>query len=161
MSGSWWKGERGEWYVALQFVLFVVLFAAPFLTPQRTGWPSPWNMVGMGLGLLLGVAGAALIMAGLLSLGQNLTAVPHPKDDATLVEVGAYKIVRHPIYSGIILGAFGWGFLMNNLPTLALAVVLFIFFDIKSRREENALCCKFENYSLYQQRVRKLIPYLY
>ncbi|NKQ34282.1 MAG: isoprenylcysteine carboxylmethyltransferase family protein, partial [Chloroflexi bacterium] len=83
------------------------------------------------------------------------------KEDATLVEYGAYKIVRHPIYSGIILGAFGWGFLMNNLPTLALAVVLFIFFDIKSRREENALCCKFENYGLYQQRVRKLIPYLY
>lgn len=160
MSGSWWKGQRGEWYVVGQFILFAILFAIPFLTVDSI-WPAPWDVVGVVLGLFLGVVGAGLIMAGLLSLGQNLTAVPHPKDDATMVEHGAYKIVRHPIYSGIILGGIGWGLLMNSLPALVLALVLFIFFDVKSRREENALCCKFANYTQYQQRVRKLIPFLY
>jgi len=70
-------------------------------------------------------------------------------------------LVRHPIYSGIILGSFGWGLLNNSLLTLLLALILFIFFDIKSRREEQWLSEKYVNYSTYQARVRKLIPLIY
>ena len=161
MNNSWWKGERGEWYVVLQFILFGLIFAAPFLTRQWSGWPDPWDTIGRVLGFLLIGSGGVLALAGLASLGRNLAAVPHPKDDATLVEHGAYKIVRHPIYSGIILGAFGWGLLMNSFLTLLLALVLFIFFDIKSRREEKWLSSKFNNYGAYQQRVRKLVPFVY
>jgi protein-S-isoprenylcysteine O-methyltransferase Ste14 len=87
--------------------------------------------------------------------------VPHPKEDASLVEHGAYRIVRHPIYSGIILGAFGWALLVNSAITLVLAAVLLLFFDIKSRREEQWLGDKFDGYAAYQQRVRKLLPFLY
>ncbi|MFN2134503.1 MAG: methyltransferase family protein [Candidatus Promineifilaceae bacterium] len=161
MKNTWWKGERGEWYVVLQFILFAIIFAAPFATPQFRGWSSPWSEIGRGLGLLFILAGGLLIVAGLASLGRNLAAVPHPKENATLVEHGAYKIVRHPIYSGIILGAFGWGMLMNSLVTLLLAALLLPFFDIKSRREERFLNLKFDGYAAYQQRVAKLLPYIY
>jgi len=158
---SWWKGERGEWYVVFQFILFGLIFAAPFLTRQWSGWPAPWDTIGRVSGILLIGAGGLLAMAGLASLGSNLAAVPHPKDDATMVEHGAYKIVRHPIYSGIILGALGWGLFMNSWLALLLALGLLLFFDIKSRREEKWLSAKFNNYPSYQQRVRKLLPYLY
>jgi protein-S-isoprenylcysteine O-methyltransferase Ste14 len=158
---SWWKGERGEWYVVLQFIFFAIIFAAPFVTGVYSGWSSPWDAIGRVLGILLMSLGIALALAGLISLGRNLAAVPHPKDDATLVEYGAYKIVRHPIYSGIILGAFGWGFLMNSAITILLAAGLFLFFDIKSRREEKALSAKFGDYDAYRQRVRKLVPFIY
>ncbi len=161
MNNRWWKGERGEWYVVLQFALFALIFAAPALTRQYSGWPEPWDMIGRALGVLLMGVGGLLILAGLASLGRNLDVVPHPKDDANLVEHGAYKIVRHPIYSGIILGAFGWGFLSNSVISLLLAAVLFLFFDIKSRREEKWLNHKFSDYAAYQQRVRKLLPFLY
>ena len=161
MNNNWWKGERGEWYVVVQFVLFALIFAAPFLTRQLSGWSDPWSMIGRLLGLLLMGIGGILALAGLGSLGRNLAVVPHPKDDASLVEYGAYKIVRHPIYSGVILGAFGWAFLMNSLLTLLLAAILFLFFDIKSRREEKWLSRKFETYPAYQQRVRKLVPFIY
>lgn len=161
MNNSWWKGERGEWYVVMQFVLFALIFAAPILTSQYSGWSAPWDMIGRGLGLLLIGTGGLLAMGGLASLGRNLAVVPHPKEDANLVEYGAYKIVRHPIYSGIILGAFGWAFLMNNALTLLLAAILFLFFDIKSRREEKWLSDKFSEYPTYQQRVCKLLPFLY
>lgn len=160
MVNQWWKGERGEWYVVLQFILFALIFAAPFLT-NGSGWSAPWDGIGRVLGLLLLAGGGLLVLAGLVSLGRNLAAVPHPKEDASMVEHGAYKIVRHPIYSGIILGAFGWAFLLNSVLTLLLATVLLFFFDIKSRREEKWLSDKFNGYAAYQQRVRKLLPFLY
>jgi protein-S-isoprenylcysteine O-methyltransferase Ste14 len=161
MNNGWWKGKRGEWYVVLQFILFALVFTAPFVTSQFSGWPDPWAMVGQVLGFLFIIVGGMLALAGLVSLGRNLAAVPHPKDDANLVEYGAYKIVRHPIYSGIILGAFGWALLMNSFLTLFLAAILFLFFDIKSRREEKWLAAKFKDYPAYQQRVRKLVPFVY
>ncbi|MFN2141645.1 MAG: methyltransferase family protein [Candidatus Promineifilaceae bacterium] len=161
MSSSWWKGERGEWYVVVQFILFGIIFLAPFLTSQTSGWSDPWHMIGRVLGILLVILGGILALAGLASLGRNLAVVPYPKDDASFVGYGAYKIVRHPIYSGIILGAFGWGLLMNSVFTLLLAAVLFLFFDIKSRREEQWLGEKFDGYAAYQQRVHKLLPFIY
>jgi len=154
-------GERGEWYVVIQFLLFVLIFLVPLLAPKLVEWPSPWDMIGMGLGVVLGLTGVLIALFGVLSLGQSLTAVPYPKEDAVLVESGAFRIVRHPIYSGIILGSLGWGLLTNSLLALLLSAVLFIFFDVKSRREELWLCEKYSNYPDYQARVRKLIPFIY
>ena len=154
-------GQRGEWYVAIQLLLFVLIFLAPIVLPELVEWPEPWDMIGMALGILLLGAGGLMAMAGVLSLGSNLTAVPYPKDEATLVEGGAYRLVRHPIYSGIILGSFGWGLLTTSLLALFLTLLLFFFFDIKSRREERWLCEKYADYPDYQERVRKLIPLIY
>ena len=154
-------GQRGEWYVAIQFLLFGLIFFVPLLAPKLVKWPSPWNTIATGLGVALVLIGGLLVLAGLLSLGRNLTAVPYPKEDAVLVESGAFRFVRHPIYSGIILGSFGWGLLTNSLFALLLAMVLFIFFDLKSRREEQWLSEKYVDYTAYQSRVRKLIPLIY
>lgn len=159
MKPRW--GQRGEWYVAIQFLLFALLFFVPLLAPKLVKWPNPWNMIATGLGVALVLIGGLLVLAGILSLGRNLTAVPYPKEDAVLVESGAFRFVRHPIYSGIILGSLGWGLLTNSLLTLLLALVLFIFLDVKSRREEQWLCEKYAGYTVYQARVRKLIPLIY
>lgn len=161
MSDKTRWGQRGEWYVVVQMILFALIFFSPFVSTNSGQWPDPWRMISFGLGVILALVGALLAFAGVISLGSNLAAVPHPKDDATLVESGAFRIVRHPIYSGLILGAFGWGFLFQSWLTLLLALGLFIFFDIKSRREEQWLLQKYDNYPAYQARVRKLIPLIY
>ncbi len=161
MKSGWWKGERGEWYVVGQFVFFGLIFAVPFLTGSFGSWPAPWNVIGFALGLLMGGLGLLLTLAGLVSLGRNLAVVPQPKADAVFVESGAYRLVRHPIYSGIVLGALGWGLLTNSLATLLLAAGLLLLLDVKSRREEQWLREKFPEYAGYQQRVKKLFPYIY
>jgi protein-S-isoprenylcysteine O-methyltransferase Ste14 len=154
-------GQRGEWYVAIQFLLFILIFLEPLALPEIVQWPPPLDLLGIGMGVILLGAGGLIAMFGVLSLGRNLTAVPYPKDEAKLVEDGAYRYVRHPIYGGIIIGSFGWGLLTNSILALVLSVVLFLFFDIKSRREEQWLAEKYTNYSDYQRRVRKLIPLIY
>jgi protein-S-isoprenylcysteine O-methyltransferase Ste14 len=156
----WWQGTRGEWYFVVQLVLFALILLAP-LAPGQPGWPSALSWPARGLGLLLGLAGLALAAAGLVGLGSNLSVLPHPKDDAELVQGGVYGLARHPIYGGLIVGAVGWALLTNSLLALGLALVLLLFFEIKSRREERQLLARFPAYAAYRRRVRKFFPYLY
>jgi protein-S-isoprenylcysteine O-methyltransferase Ste14 len=109
----------------------------------------------------LGLLGLILILLGLFSLGTNLTPFPRPREDNRLVETGVYGLVRHPIYSGLVLGSLGWACLLASSLTLGYALILFLFFDIKSRQEEKWLAGKHAHYRAYQNRVRKLIPFIY
>jgi len=161
MNDDYQWGNRGEGYVFVQIVLFIIILLLPIEGPELERWPAPWAIVGSIVGIVLALAGIAISVAGVLRLGSNLTVVPHPKEDATFVEGGAYGIVRHPIYSGIVLASIGWGFITNNVLVLLMAVTLLLFFDIKTRREEKWLCAKFTEYPSYQERVKKLIPYIY
>jgi protein-S-isoprenylcysteine O-methyltransferase Ste14 len=156
----WWQGTRGEWYFVVQLLLFALILLAP-LAPGQPGWPSALSWPARALGLLLGLAGLALAAAGLLGLGSNLSVLPHPKDDAELVQGGVYGLARHPIYGGLIVGAVGWALLTNSLLALGLALVLLLFFEIKSRREERQLLARFPAYAAYRRRVRKFFPCLY
>ncbi len=158
---SWWQGKRGEWYVVVQVILFLLVAFGPRTWPGLPAWTPPFTWLGFIVGGLLILLGGFLSLAGLLGLGSNLTALPYPKDDATFVETGPYRLVRHPIYSGLILAAFGWALWVNGWLTLGYALLLFIFFDLKSRREEGWLKEKFAGYGAYQKRVRKLIPFVY
>lgn len=160
-NNRYWLGSKGEGYVIIQFGLFGLIFVTPFLTRPSNNWSDPWRTAGLIAGLVFLGCGLLLALWGLLSLGDNLTAVPRPKENASMVQNGAYRLVRHPIYSGIILGALGWGFFMNSWPTLLLVIILFLFFDVKSRQEEKWLAEKYENYHAYQTKVKKLIPFIY
>ncbi len=157
----WWKGWRGEWYVVAQVGLFLLVALGPRTWPGLPAWAAPYTWLGSVAGAALVVAGGLLALAAVVGLGDNLTAVPYPKDDATLVDTGPYQLVRHPIYSGLVFVALGWGLWVHGWLTIGYAVLLFVFFDIKSRREEQWLTEKFPGYAAYQKRVRKLIPLVY
>ncbi len=160
-SSHWWKGAHGEWYVVAQVVLVVLVFFGPRTMEGWITWSDPFAQIGSIAGAILFLAGLLLIIAGIFKLGPNLTAVPFPKDQATLVETGPYGFVRHPMYSGGVLLALGWALWVHGWLTIGYALILFLFFDGKSRREEQWLKDKFPGYADYQRRVRKLIPYLY
>lgn len=159
--GPWWRGERGEWYVVAQVALFALVVAGPRSARGWPAWSQPWAGVTTWFGPVLMLVGAALAIGAVFRLGRNLTALPYPKDCSELVEIGPYSIVRHPIYSGLILGAFGWALWVHGWLTLLWALVLFVFFDVKSRLEERWLVEKFPGYPEYRTRVKKLIPWLY
>ncbi len=157
----WWKNTRGEWFVVFQTFLFALIAFGPGWIDARPDLPDGWRAAALVAGLALDAIGLLLALAGLWWLGDNLSALPHPKDDATLVESGPYRVVRHPIYSGLIVGAFGWALMNTSLLTLVYAAILLAFFDVKSRREERWLARKFPDYAAYQARVAKLIPLIY
>ncbi|MFH2119369.1 MAG: methyltransferase, partial [Pseudomonadota bacterium] len=72
-----------------------------------------------------------------------------------------FALVRHPIYSGGLLFSLGWALYVQGWLTLGYVAALFVFLDVKSRREERWLTEKFPTYTAYQQRVRRLVPFVY
>ena len=157
----WWKGARGEWYVVTQFALFALVVFGPRKFSGWPTWTSPYDLIGLIMGSVLLVVGGLLIVSGVFRLGSNITALPYPKEEAVLIETGPYRIVRHPMYGGAIIAAFGWAFLVHGWLTIGYAMILFVFFDIKSRSEEWWLKERFSDYIMYKKRVHKLIPFVY
>jgi protein-S-isoprenylcysteine O-methyltransferase Ste14 len=78
-----------------------------------------------------------------------------------LVQSGVYAVVRHPIYSGIIIGLVGIALIFGSWAGIACSVIVLLFFDAKSRLEEKWLIEKYPEYPAYRMRVRKLIPFIY
>ncbi|MEY3869485.1 MAG: methyltransferase family protein [Microcoleaceae cyanobacterium] len=155
-------GKRGEFLVFLQgvFILgffLIPVYKIPVLTLDKPlGLELKWIMVGF-----LGLGSAILFIKGLIDLGKSLTPLPYPREDGELVTTGVYQLVRHPVYSGVILGCLGMTIFWESVSHLILTVLLLIFFDIKARKEEVFLMEKYVDYGEYRQRVKKLIPGIY
>lgn len=145
---------RGGWWVVAQFTLFGLILLA--LTRDR------------GAELVLQVAGWALFfiggagsLAGLWAIRDKLTALPAPLDHAVLRQRGAYSIVRHPIYGGLILGFFGLALQGGNLLAIALSLALIPFFYAKTSVEEKMLVDTFPEYRDYRKRVPfRVLPWI-
>jgi len=152
-------GPRGEGWVVLQIVLLAVVIIAGLASDGA--WTGPLASLTSPLGLALLLAGGLLAGRGILDLGRNLTPVPRPREDARLVDTGAYALVRHPLYGGLALGALGWSLLVASPLSLLLVAVLAIVLDLKSRREEAWLRERYPGYLAYMARTRRLIPWLY
>jgi protein-S-isoprenylcysteine O-methyltransferase Ste14 len=150
-------GSRGEGWVALQIVLLATAGAAALIRPA---WGGVALAVSALVGVVLIVAGGILVIRGAVDLRDALTPLPYPRDDARLVETGIYARVRHPIYGGVILGAFGWALLTASAVALVLAAVIAGFFALKSAREEAWLMGAFPGYAAYRRRTRRFIPWI-
>jgi protein-S-isoprenylcysteine O-methyltransferase Ste14 len=151
-------GPRGEGWFAVQLALLGAIGLAGGLGPA---WHGGSRTLGLEVGTAAVVAGGLLALWGLVDLGRYLSPFPKPLTGARLVDCGAYALVRHPIYGGLIVAAAGWGLVTASPPALLGAAVLAVFFDLKSRREEVWLAQQFDAYEAYRARTRRLLPWLY
>ena len=143
----------------IQVVLLALVAAAGLLGgPVLAG--AARIAAGMAGAVLL-AAGGFLAVRGVVDLREALTALPHPRDGAQLVDTGAYARVRHPIYGGIILGATGYALLTASPPALLGSALLLAFFRLKSGREEQWLRERYPGYDAYAARTRRMLPGIY
>ena len=83
------------------------------------------------------------------------------KDNPDLVTTGPYHAIRHPIYTGIILGAVGTA-LATTLFGLIAAAVLAGFFIYSALNEERYLTERFPDaYPEYKRHSKMLIPFVF
>ena len=152
------KSSRGELYVLVQAILLIALFFGP---KDVFGLPDKLNQTLWWIGQILFYSGIVIAIWAAILLGPNLTPLPKPKPSGQLIQTGLYKLVRHPIYFGVILVSFGWAGIEQTVYTLVLAFIVLIFFDLKSRQEERWLTQKFSEYAEYKMTTKKLIPFVY
>jgi protein-S-isoprenylcysteine O-methyltransferase Ste14 len=161
ITTNWWRGDRGEYWVIAQGVLLLVFAIIPPNTHSIDLYSSFWLYTSWILTAIFGVLALVFLGRSLSDLGQNLTPLPHPRDEGQLVTTGVYGLVRHPMYSGVIYLALAYVSWQMSLTHLVGSIVLFVFFDAKSRKEEVWLTDKFLDYTSYSNSVKKLIPLIY
>lgn len=118
------------------------------------------SQVVRGVGVALLVCGLGTAVWARIYLGRNWGTPMSEKDEPELVSSGPYSVVRHPIYSGIVLGAIGTA-LAVSLGWLVPAAVLLAYFGYSATVEERMLTEQFPKaYPAYQARTKMLIPFL-
>ncbi len=151
-------GARGGWWVAAQVPVLLGAFAIPLASGAGAlGFSAAVQWTGFALTAVGGV----FSLLGLVTLGDALTPFPHPRDGSRLREHGIYARMRHPIYSGLIVGSVGWALWWQSLWGLAYALVVLVFFDRKAAREERWLNAHYAGYAAYQRRVKRFFPGIY
>lgn len=140
-----------------QLVLFVLAFIVIPSTDGLFGRLPVPGARAIGLGLMgLGVVVGILAMA---QLGRQLVPQPTPIRGGRLIDSGTYGVVRHPIYTAVLLLVAGSIVRSLSLAGLALLLIAVAFFDRKSAYEESLLAAAYPGYDDYRRRVRwKLVP---
>lgn len=154
-------GPRGEGWVVAQFFLFALIAATGLRDVVSRGSWIAWGPVPALAGVAAILAGGLVAGRGVWDVRASFSPFPRPVAGAPLIETGAYRLVRHPIYSGLVLAAVGWGILTGSILAIMAAAVLFLLLAGKSRREEAWLCVVHPEYGAYQARTRRLIPWVY
>ena len=113
------------------------------------------------LGFFLTIAGLAFACWARVILGRNWSGVVQLKKDHELIVRGPYSIVRHPIYTGLLLAFLGTALAIGAWRGLIATAIVAVSFWRKLRLEERWLCELFgEQYAAYMRRVRALVPWV-
>lgn len=159
-------GRNAAW---LRSPAFYLVASALFFWISWLGWiplpvnPSPLTRSTMLLiGIFLYFPGLAFVLWGRLALGKNYFVSTGMGAqlfaNQQLVTNGPYALVRHPMYVGLALAAWGALLIYFTWTTVYFAVVAPMLF-LRARREEQALAAEFgEQWQEYCQRVPAFLP---
>lgn len=114
-------------------------------------------------GCPIAVAGTALILKSRAELGSAWSFVPKADQGTGLVTTGPYRLVRHPIYLGLVLFALGQALAFSSRLACLIALIGIVpTFAWRARAEETLLSRMFgEPYAAYRQQTKMIIPYLF
>lgn len=139
---------------AAQMVLLVAM-----IWPPVTGW----SLIQPCYVWLLLVAGAAIALWALVhNRPGNFNVHPEVKHNATLIQSGPYRWMRHPMYTSLIVGCFGVALASpETLWKWGIWGVLILTLAWKSVLEEAHLTQAFDGYARYQAATWRLIPWVW
>lgn len=148
---------KDYFYVGVQSVLFAAFIGLqlhPLALLPRIVLPEPIPTLGLGLV----VVGSLCILIALLQLSERLSPFPTPKANARLLQNGLFGLIRHPIYSGLILAFSGWSLRNESPEQMLVSLLLWALFWFKSRYEEERLLEHFPDYAEYRKKTGRFWP---
>jgi protein-S-isoprenylcysteine O-methyltransferase Ste14 len=142
--------------IAAQLPLLMVFAAAPFERTYVYGGAAPTFV--SAIGLLLGLLGMWLALGARIQLGFFTSG--RTAERPVLVRRGFYRYIRHPIFAGTFLVAFGWPLIYGAPVTAVLTVIVGAFLAQRRMKfEEAAMRTRFgEEYDAYKRETNALIP---
>jgi protein-S-isoprenylcysteine O-methyltransferase Ste14 len=166
--GNFWQQF---WVLRLAAAVVLLLFVAVRIATGKA------HFTNFGLIFLRGIfpqstvldwAAAAFSVIGVgfaiwarVHLGRNWSSRPAVKENPELVTTGPYAYVRHPIYTGLILMAFGTA-LTGSIWGIGVFMIASLTLILRIGKEEKIMLELFPDaYPMYQVRTKKLIPWVW
>jgi protein-S-isoprenylcysteine O-methyltransferase Ste14 len=126
-------------------------------------FPGGRTSAGFFIGIAIMLAGLALRIWSVATLGASFRTTVETHRDQKMVSHGPYRLLRHPSYSGMILICCGYGIALQNWLSLLVAVLLPLSALLyRIHVEEAALASSFgPDYIEYQKHTKRLIPWVW
>jgi protein-S-isoprenylcysteine O-methyltransferase Ste14 len=167
MAAAFWSNRTEKLALTWDTLLYRVCIVAGFIlmtpwTSRRLLAPRLWHVGYAGAYAL-----AAVTLAGILftwwariHIGRLWSGSITRKEDHHVVDTGPYALVRHPIYTGLILALLATAAAQATANAVAGAVLISVGFWLKARAEERFLTAELgaDAYGAYRRRVPMLVP---
>ena len=156
--------ERASWlrrsYYTIPVVLgFYCVFSFDFEIPWLQYRYLPQSTAMAISGILITAAGLAFAIWARVHLGRNWSSAVTIKAQHELIRSGPYRFVRHPIYTGMILGILGTALANGKVRGLMGVLLVWFGFLVKSRMEEQFMDRTFgDEYAGYRRTTGALFP---
>jgi protein-S-isoprenylcysteine O-methyltransferase Ste14 len=151
-TGRGWRrlGPRGIAAIAVLILIRV----------DRAGGLEVRSVAVGAIGTVIFATGIAVAIWARVILGRNWGMPTTQRLEPELITSGPYGVIRHPIYTGILLGVVGTGLVINFIG-LGIAVIVGVYFVWAATVEERNLTEIFPSaYPAYRARTKMLIPFL-
>ena len=136
-------------YVIIQFasIFFLIYYAEA----------SAFNSLSWVLILLSVVIGLKAVFDMKIS---NLNILPELKKEHNLVKSGIYSLIRHPMYTAVML--FCLALTLSRFDAISQSVFAILCIDLylKSKKEESYLLDRFQSYQEYRSKTSRFLPFL-
>ena len=137
-------------------LVFAQFFLIGIMAVSSQGILSSWP----GLSIL-----AVGVLFGLWTINYNklgnFNIRPELKDGCALVTTGPYRLVRHPMYTSVLLMTLGMVVSTPNYLEISSFVLLMMVLALKAVREERLWCVENAAYRDYMKETKRFIPFLY
>lgn len=137
-----------------QAALAVALVGAVALTPD----PALRSAGRTTLAAIAGTLALGVGLAALVSMRSSFRIVPTPRHDATLIQHGIYRRLRHPMYTSVLLLLTAISLHQPSAAVLLVAGINVVFYLAKARYEESLLLAHYPGYAQYRARTWGVVP---
>jgi protein-S-isoprenylcysteine O-methyltransferase Ste14 len=156
------REDRGNRWVIAAFGLIGLLAA---YLPAYTDRIGLWIIDGDAIrwvGVALFAAGGALRIWPVFVLGHRFSGLVAIQPGHALVTRGAYSVIRHPSYLGLLINSLGWALAFRSWVGVLLTALTIPPLLVRIHAEERLLRSQFGGeYDAYCNRTSRLIPGLY
>jgi protein-S-isoprenylcysteine O-methyltransferase Ste14 len=148
-------------------VLPILIAFALLATPHRADYQwlfarfVPMSTLVEAFGTLMVVSGLLFAVWARVHLGTNWSGRVSVKENHELIRTGPYRLVRHPIYTGLLLAILGTALVIGQCRGLMATALMVVSFWRKLRTEETLMTQTFgDEYRRYSEHTAALIPFV-
>jgi len=168
VGASFWSGQTRKHVTVVKTSRYHALIVAGGIlftpwTSRVLGEKPLWALGETGVYLLTAVTlgGIAFTWWARIHLGRFWSNAITHKEDHKVIDTGPYGMVRHPIYTGLILGMIATGIAVGTVSAVLGAILISLGMAWKAKMEEVFLGQELgPDYVTYRQRVPMIIPFL-